>query len=182
MRAGRVKNVLFLADRVALVNQAAGAYREYLPETSRCNLCSNKDEHDARIVFSTYQTILNAIDSVRNADGVRMYTPAHFDLIIVDEAHRSIFKKYRAIFEYFDALIVGLTATPANEVDRNTYDFFEVERGVPTYVYGYMDLAALTQPPFDRPQSFVRMFTTEQQKGLVGIINQIKANAEEPAA
>ncbi len=137
MRAGRVKNVLFQADRVALVNQAAGAYREYLPETSRCNLCSNKDERDARIVFSTYQTILNAIDSVRNADGVRMYTPAHFDLIIVDEAHRSIFKKYRAIFEYFDALIVGLTATPANEVDRNTYDFFEVERGVPTYVYEY---------------------------------------------
>ena len=67
----------------------------------------------------------------------RMFTPAHFDLIIVDEAHRSIFKKYRAIFEYFDSLVVGLTATPANEVDRNTYDFFDVERGVPTYVYEY---------------------------------------------
>ncbi len=137
MRAGRAKNVLFLADRVALVSQAARAYQKYLPETSRCNLCRNKDERDARIVFSTYPTILNAIDAVRNDDGVRMYTPAHFDLIIVDEAHRSIFKKYRAIFEYFDALIVGLTATPANEVDRNTYDFFEVERGVPTYVYEY---------------------------------------------
>ncbi len=137
MRAGRVKNVLFLADRLALVSQAARAYQKYLPETSRCNLCRNKDERDARIVFSTYPTILNAIDAVRNDDGVRMYTPAHFDLIIVDEAHRSIFKKYRAIFEYFDALIVGLTATPANEVDRNTYDFFEVERGVPTYVYEY---------------------------------------------
>ncbi len=137
MRAGRVKNVLFLADRVALVSQAAHAYQEYLPQTSRCNLCRNKNERDARIVFSTYPTILNAIDTVRNDDGVRMYTPAHFDLIIVDEAHRSIFKKYRAIFDYFDALIVGLTATPANEVDRNTYDFFEVERGVPTYVYEY---------------------------------------------
>ncbi len=137
MRAGRAKNVLFLADRVALVSQAARAYQKYLPETSRCNLCRNKDERDARIVFSTYPTILNAIDAVRSDDGVRMYTPAHFDLIIVDEAHRSIFKKYRAIFEYFDALIVGLTATPTNEVDRNTYDFFEVERGVPTYVYEY---------------------------------------------
>lgn len=137
MRAGCVKNVLFLADRVALVSQAARAFQRYLPETSRCNLCKNKDERDARIVFSTYPTILNAIDSVRNDDGVRMYTPMHFDLIIVDEAHRSIFKKYKAIFEYFDALVVGLTATPANEVDRNTYDFFEVERGVPTYVYEY---------------------------------------------
>ena len=137
MRTGRVKNVLFLADRVALVSQALRAYRKYLPDTSRCNLCRNKDERDARIVFSTYPTILNAIDTVRNDEGVRMYTPAHFDLIIVDEAHRSIFKKYRAIFEYFDALVVGLTATPANEVDRNTYDFFEVERGVPTYVYEY---------------------------------------------
>ena len=137
MRANRVKNVLFLADRVALVSQAARAYQKYLPDTSRCNLCKNKEERDARIVFSTYPTILNAIDAVRNDDGVRMYSPAHFDLIIVDEAHRSIFKKYRAIFDYFDALIVGLTATPANEVDRNTYDFFEVERGVPTYVYEY---------------------------------------------
>lgn len=137
MRANRVKNVLFLADRVALVSQAARAYQKYLPDTSRCNLCKNKEERDARIVFSTYPTILNAIDAVHNDDGVRMYSPAHFDLIIVDEAHRSIFKKYRAIFDYFDALIVGLTATPANEVDRNTYDFFEVERGVPTYVYEY---------------------------------------------
>lgn len=137
MRANRVKNVLFLADRLALVSQAARAYQKYLPDTSRCNLCKNKEERDARIVFSTYPTILNAIDAVRNDDGVRMYSPAHFDLIIVDEAHRSIFKKYRAIFDYFDALIVGLTATPANEVDRNTYDFFEVERGVPTYVYEY---------------------------------------------
>lgn len=137
MRAGRVKNILFLADRIALVSQAARAFQKYLPETSRCNLCKNKDERDARIVFSTYPTILNSIDFVRNDDGVRMYTPAHFDLIIVDEAHRSIFKKYKAIFDYFDALIVGLTATPADEVDRNTYGFFEVERGVPTYVYEY---------------------------------------------
>ena len=137
MRANRVKNVLFLADRVALVRQANHAFQTYMPQTSRCNLCTNKDDRNARIVFSTYPTILNAIDTVRNNDDVRMYTPAHFDLIIVDEAHRSIFKKYRAIFEYFDALVVGLTATPANEVDRNTYDFFEVERGVPTYVYEY---------------------------------------------
>lgn len=136
-RGNHVKNALFLADRTALVSQAKHAFQQYLPETSMCNLCSNKDDRAARVVFSTYPTILNAIDSARSEDGGRMFTPAHFDLIIVDEAHRSIFKKYRAIFEYFDALVIGLTATPANEVDRNTYDFFEVERGVPTYVYEY---------------------------------------------
>ena len=137
MRGNRAKNVLFLADRIALVSQAKHAFQQYLPEASLCNLCKNKDERDARIVFSTYPTMLNAIDSVRNEAGDRLFTPAHFDLIVIDEAHRSIFKKYRAIFDYFDALMVGLTATPADEVDRNTYDFFEVERGVPTYVYEY---------------------------------------------
>lgn len=140
MRSGRAKNVLFLADRVALVKQAARAYGKYLPNSSRCNLCKASERAelaDARIVFSTYPTILNAIDTIRNDDKERLYTPAHFDLIIVDEAHRSIFKKYKTIFDYFDALVVGLTATPADEVDRNTYDFFEVERGVPTYVYEY---------------------------------------------
>ena len=137
MRSGNVKNVLFLADRVALVRQAKHAYQSYLPNASLCNLCSNKDERNARIVFSTYPTIMNAIDKERNEDGDRMFTPAHFDLVIIDEAHRSIFKKYRAIFDYFDSLLVGLTATPADDVDRNTYDFFDVERGVPTYVYEY---------------------------------------------
>ena len=104
---------------------------------SLCNLLSNKDEKNARIVFSTYPTMLNSIDSAKNDEGLRLFTPAHFDLIIVDEAHRSIFKKYRAIFEYFDGLLVGLTATPRNEVDHNTYDFFEMEKGVPTYAYDY---------------------------------------------
>lgn len=136
-RGKYVKNALFLADRTALVSQAKSAFQNYLPECSMCNLCSNKDDKTARVVFSTYPTILNAIDTARNENGDRMFTPAHFDLVIVDEAHRSIFKKYKAIFDYFDAMVVGLTATPVNEVDRNTYDFFEVERGIPTYVYEY---------------------------------------------
>ena len=80
---------------------------------------------------------MNAIDDMKTKDGQRMFTPAHFDLIIIDESHRSIFKKYRAIFEYFDAIMVGLTATPKTDVDRNTYDFFEMEHGVPTYAYDY---------------------------------------------
>jgi type I restriction enzyme R subunit len=136
-RGGYVTNVLFLADRTALVRQAKDAFKNNLPDMSLCNLLSNKDDRSARIVFSTYPTMLNAIDSERDNQGGRFFTPAHFDLIIIDEAHRSIFKKYRAIFEYFDALLVGLTATPKTDVDRNTYDFFEMEPGVPSYAYEY---------------------------------------------
>lgn len=132
-----ITNILFLADRTALVKQAKDDFKNYLPDMSLCNLCSNKDDRAARIVFSTYPTMLNAIDSAKTESGIPMFTPAHFDLIIIDESHRSIFKKYRAIFEYFDALMVGLTATPKTDVDRNTYDFFEMEHGVPTYAYDY---------------------------------------------
>lgn len=136
-RGKYVTNILFLADRTALVKQAKDDFKNYLPDMSLCNLCSNKDDRSARIVFSTYPTMLNAIDDAKTKDGQRMFTPAHFDLIIIDESHRSIFKKYRAIFEYFDAIMVGLTATPKTDVDRNTYDFFEMEHGVPTYAYDY---------------------------------------------
>ncbi len=132
-----ITNILFLADRKALVKQAKNDFKTYLPDMSLCNLCSNKDDRNARIVFSTYPTILNAIDDTKSTDGRQLFTPAHFDLIIIDESHRSIFKKYRAIFEYFDAFMVGLTATPKTDVDRNTYDFFEMEHGVPTYAYDY---------------------------------------------
>ena len=136
-RGNRITNVLFLADRTALVAQARNDFKKYLPDMSLCNLCTNKDDKAARIVFSTYPTIMNAIDRAKTRDGGTLFTPAHFDLIVIDESHRSIFKKYRAIFEYFDAILVGLTATPKTEVDRNTYDFFELETGVPTYAYDY---------------------------------------------
>ena len=136
-RGKYVTNTLFLADRTALVKQAKDDFKNYLPDMSLCNLCSNKDDRNARIVFSTYPTMLNAIDDTKSKDGMRLFTPAHFDLIIIDESHRSIFKKYRAIFEYFNAIMVGLTATPKTDVDRNTYDFFEMEHGVPTYAYDY---------------------------------------------
>lgn len=136
-RGGYITNILFLADRTALVKQAKDDFKNYLPDMSLCNLLTNKDDKNARIIFSTYPTMLNSIDSEKNEYGQRLFTPAHFDLIIVDEAHRSIFKKYRTIFEYFDAIVVGLTATPKTDVDRNTYDFFEMEHGVPTYAYDY---------------------------------------------
>ncbi|WP_348620284.1 DEAD/DEAH box helicase family protein [Paenibacillus polymyxa] len=136
-RGNYATNILFLADRKALVSQAKNSFQNYLPDMSLCNLLENKEDKSARIVFSTYPTILNAIDTAKNSEGKRLFSPAHFDLIIIDEAHRSIFKKYRAIFEYFDGILVGLTATPKTDVDRNTYDFFELESGVPTFAYDY---------------------------------------------
>ncbi len=133
-----VKNVLFLADRTVLVKQAKNNFTKLLPNMSTCNLLSTTDNpEEARIVFSTYQTMMHAIDVTKNKEGNKLFTPGHFDLIIVDEAHRSIYKKYQAIFEYFDGLVVGLTATPRNDVDRNTYRFFEIENDVPTFAYEY---------------------------------------------
>ena len=139
-QANYATNVLFLTDRIQLVKQAYGNYKELLESMSLCNLLNateRKNNATARIVFSTYPTILNAIDTEKTEDGNRLFTPAHFDLIIIDEAHRSIFKKYRAIFEYFDAYLVGLTATPREEVERSTFDFFELENQNPTYNYTY---------------------------------------------
>jgi type I restriction enzyme, R subunit len=136
-RGGYITNILFLADRTALVRQAKDDFKNYLPDMSLCNLMSNKDDKNARIVFSTYPTMLNSIDSVRNPEGNRLFTPGHFDLIIVDESHRSIFKKYKTIFDYFDAYVVGLTATPREDVHSSTYDFFQVQKNVPTFAYDY---------------------------------------------
>jgi len=131
-------NILFLADRVELVKQAKAAFTKHMPNLSSCNLCKRGDDKPTdRAIFSTYPTIMNAINEEKTEDGKKLFTPAHFDLIIIDEAHRSIFKKYRAIFDYFDALLVGLTATPKDDVGHNTYEFFGLENNMPTYAYEY---------------------------------------------
>lgn len=133
-----IKNVLFLADRKALVKQAKNNFSKLLPNLALCNLLDNKDNpEEARMIFSTYPTMMNSIDETKSKDGKRLFTPGHFDLIIVDESHRSIYKKFKAIFEYFDAYLVGLTATPKDEIDKNTYSVFDLENGVPTYAYEY---------------------------------------------
>jgi len=132
MSCNWAKRVLFLADRVALVNQAVNAFKRYLPDASPVNLVTEK-EAEGRVYVSTYPTMMGLIDEA--ADGQRRFGVGHFDLVIIDEAHRSIFQKYRAIFDYFDSLLVGLTATPKNEVDRNTYSLFDLEDGVPTDAY-----------------------------------------------
>ena len=134
-----VQNVLFLADRTELVKQAEKNFKKLLPDMSCCNLLSSKDgdPEESRIIFSTYQTMINCIDKMKSKNGITLFTPGHFDLIIIDEAHRSIYKKYQAIFDYFDGLLVGLTATPRDDVDKNTYKFFQLENNVPTFVYEY---------------------------------------------
>ena len=134
-----VQNVLFLADRTELVKQAEKNFKKLLPDMSCCNLLSSKDRdpEESRIIFSTYQTMINSIDKMKSKNGITLFTPGHFDLIIIDEAHRSIYKKYQAIFDYFDGLLVGLTATPRDDVDKNTYKFFQLENNVPTFVYEY---------------------------------------------
>lgn len=139
-----IKNILFLADRNSLVTQAKRAFVTHMSNLSVTNLCEEKDNYSAHCVFSTYQTMMNCIDSVKDKNG-KLFTCGHFDLIICDEAHRSIYNKYRDIFNYFDAPLVGLTATPKDEIDKNTYEIFELENGVPTYGY---DLAQAVDDKF----------------------------------
>jgi type I restriction enzyme R subunit len=139
MRAGWVKRVLFLADRVALVNQAAGAFKAHLPDAAPVNLVTERTG-EGRVFLSTYPTMMNLIDG--RQDGKAKFGPGHFDLIVIDEAHRSVYQRFRAIFEYFDSFLVGLTATPKDEIDKNTYSLFDLEDGVPTDAYSLDEAVA----------------------------------------
>ena len=139
MRANWAKRVLFLADRQELVKQAVGVFKAFLPDSAPVNLLDSRDE-EGRIYVSTYPTMLNLINEA--TDGERRFGIGHFDLVVIDEAHRSVFKKYRAIFEHFDSLLVGLTATPREEIDRNTYDLFDLQPGVPTDAYDLAEAVA----------------------------------------
>jgi type I restriction enzyme R subunit len=131
-RAGWVKRALFLADRISLVHQAAKAFKAHLPDSSAVNLVTEKNT-EGRVYVSTYPTMMGLIDETKK--GVARFGVGHFDLVIIDEAHRSVYQKYGEIFRYFDAHLVGLTATPREQVDRNTYELFELEPGVPTDAY-----------------------------------------------
>ncbi|MFD0705432.1 DEAD/DEAH box helicase family protein [Alloscardovia venturai] len=134
LEQGWVRNILFLADRTSLVTQAKRSFVNLLPSLSVTNLSDGKENYTAHGVFSTYQTMMNCIDEATDGAG-KLFTAGHFDLVICDEAHRSIYNKYKDIFNYFDAPLVGLTATPKDEIDKNTYEIFELENGIPTYGY-----------------------------------------------
>jgi type I restriction enzyme R subunit len=160
MRAGLVKRTLFLADRQALVTQATKEFRRHLPSSTTINLLDVADrEQEGRVYVSTYQTMMGLIGEGRAGEEKR-FGPGAFDLVIVDEAHRSVYKKYGAIFTYFDALLVGLTATPRDEIHRDTYRVFNLEAGVPTEQYGLTEAVDehYLVPPIgvDVPVKFVR--------------------------
>ncbi len=135
MRCNWVKRVLFLADRIALVKQTTNVFTRHLPSAAAVNVLERPDEiANARVLVSTYPTMLHLIDETKGDK--RTFGPGHFDLVIIDEAHRSVYQKYQSIFEYFDSYLVGLTATPKDDVDHNTYGLFDLEDGVPTDAYG----------------------------------------------
>lgn len=139
MRAGWVKNVLFLADRNALVTQAKKEFSKLLPKASPEILSGGTRELKSRVYLATYPTMMNLLSEPAET---RLFGIGHFDLVIVDEAHRSIYQKYRYIFDYFDALLVGLTATPKSDIDKNTYQVFDIQNGVPTFAYESVDAFA----------------------------------------
>lgn len=160
MQCNWAKRVLFLADRVALVNQAVNAFKKFLPESSPVNLVTEKNA-EGRVYLSTYPTMMGLINESR--DGQRRFGPGHFDLVIIDEAHRSVYQKYRAIFDWFDSLLVGLTATPRDEIDRDTYGLFDLEKGVPTDAY---DLADAVGDKFLVPSKAISVPLKFQRQGI----------------
>lgn len=162
MKANWVKKVLFLADRNALVTQAKRAFTELLPNYSSIDLTKEREASTTRLVFSTYKTMMNRIDSEDIVSDVH-YGVGHFDLIIVDEAHRSIYNKYKDIFQYFDGLVVGLTATPRDDADKDTYEFFNCEVGDPTYYY---ELDEAVQMNFLTPPKKVIVPTKFMERGI----------------
>lgn len=135
LEKGWINRILFLADRLTLLKQAKKSMDRFLPNMPCSNLTSDEKNHDARIILSTYETMMNCIDVTKSPDGKKIYTNGHFDLVITDEAHRSIYNKYGAIFDYFDSLLIGLTATPKSDIDKNTYRVFDLDDKMPTYAY-----------------------------------------------
>ncbi len=160
LRANWVKRVLFLADRVALVKQAVNAFKAHLPNTVTVDLVTEKST-EGRVFVSTYPTMMGLIDDIQN--GVRRFGVGHFDLIVIDEAHRSVYQKYGVIFEYFDSFLVGLTATPKNEIDKNTYSLFNLESGVPTDSY---DLKVAVADGFLVPPKAISVPMQFQREGI----------------
>jgi type I restriction enzyme, R subunit len=161
-RCSWIKRVLFLSDRVALVNQAVNAFKTHLPHSNPVNLVTQKEQATSRVYVSTYPTMMGLIDDAQN--GQKRFGVGHFDLIVIDEAHRSVYQKFKAIFDYFDACLVGLTATPRDEVDRDTYSLFELAKGVPTYAYeleqavedGYLVAPKLVSVPIRFPSEGIK--------------------------
>lgn len=161
-KANWIKSVLFLADRNALIHQAKVNFNDYLTNLPTVDLTKEKEDESSRIVFSTYQTMINLIDGETDGKN-RFYSVGHFDLIIFDEIHRSVYNRYKHIFKYFDGLRIGLTATPKSETDKDTYGLFNMEPGNPTYAY---ELEQAVNDKFLVPPRGIGVPIKFQRKGI----------------
>lgn len=161
MRAGWAERVLFLVDRIALRDQTLEAFKEHLPNEPRWPKQGEKEiATDRRIYVSTYPTMLNIIRSEEKS-----LSPHFFDLIVVDESHRSIYNTYQEILDYFNTITLGLTATPTDAIDHNTFQLFECEDGVPTFAYSYEE-AVNHIPPFLSNFQVMKIKTKFQDEGI----------------
>ncbi|MBL0305517.1 MAG: DEAD/DEAH box helicase family protein [Chitinophagaceae bacterium] len=161
MRAGWAERVLFLVDRIALRDQTLEAFKEHLPNEPRWPKQGEKEiATDRRIYVSTYPTMLNVI---RNEE--KSLSPHFFDLVVVDESHRSIYNTYQEILDYFNTITLGLTATPTDVIDHNTFNLFECEDGIPTFAYSYVE-AVNHIPPFLSNFQVMKIKTKFQDEGI----------------
>ncbi|MBL7839639.1 MAG: DEAD/DEAH box helicase family protein [Cyclobacteriaceae bacterium] len=161
MRAGWAEKVLFLVDRIALRDQTLDAFKENLPNEPRWPKVGEKSiAKDRRVYVSTYPTMLNVIRDESNS-----LSPHFFDLVVVDESHRSIYNTYQEILNYFNTITLGLTATPTDVIDHNTFELFETEDGVPTYAYSYEE-AVNNIPPYLSNFQVMKIKTKFQDEGI----------------
>lgn len=182
MRTNRVQKTLFLVDRIALRNQALDAFKEFLPNAP---IWPKIGEHeiatDRRVYTATYPTMLNIIE-----DENCPLSPHFFDMIVADESHRSIYNVYKNIFDYFDAIQLGLTATPKDAVEHNTFGLFDCEDGIPTFAYSYEE-AINNKPPYLCDYEVLRLRSKFQKEGIrktnITLAEQQKllADGKEPA-
>ncbi len=161
MRANHAERVLFLVDRIALREQALAAFKEHLPHEPRWpNVGEKLLAKDRRIYVATYPTILNII-----RDEVQSLSPHFFDFIVVDESHRSIYNTYGEVLDYFKTITLGLTATPTDIIDHNTFKLFYCENGLPTFAYTYEE-AVNNVPPYLCNFQVMKIQTKFQMEGI----------------
>jgi type I restriction enzyme R subunit len=182
MRTNRVQKVLFLVDRIALRNQALDAFKEFLPNAPIWPKIGEHDiATDRRVYAATYPTMLNIIE-----DDNCPLSPHFFDMIVADESHRSIYNVYKNIFDYFDTIQLGLTATPKDAVEHNTFGLFDCEDGIPTYAYSYEE-AINNKPPYLSDYEVLRIRTKFQKEGIrkdnisLGEQQKLLADGKEPS-
>lgn len=181
MRTNRIQRVLFLVDRIALRNQALDAFKEFLPNAPVWPKIGEKEiVTDRRVYTATYPTMLNIIE---NKDC--KLSPHFFDMIVADESHRSIYNIYKNVFDYFDTIQLGLTATPKDVVEHNTFNLFECEDGIPTYAYSYEE-AINNKPPYLSDFEVLKIRTKFQKEGIhknnisIGEQQKLLADGKEP--